>query len=250
MSAAAKTPAIPRLAATVLLVRDDPFQVLMVRRTARRIDAFSSALVFPGGVVDPEDRSAGWLDHVDGADGLAEEERALRVAACRETFEEAGLLLARAPREAVPAPARGEAPGFPDLVRAAGVRLPLQDLVHFAHWITPEMAPRRFDTHFYLCRAPDGAEAVCDGHEAVSLEWVSPRDLLARTDAGGGHIVFPTRVNLTRLAESEDVAAALAAARARERFTVRPNHELRDGRLRISIPPEAGYALTEEWITP
>lgn len=250
MSEAVEIPATPRLAATVLLLRDDPFQVLMMRRTARQVDTFASALVFPGGAVDPEDRSADWLDHVDGADDLTEEERALRIAACRETFEEVGLLLARDEQGANPAWRRSEGRAFLDLVRATGAKLPLRDLVHFGHWITPDFSPRRFDTHFYLRRAPRGAEAVCDGREAVALEWVSPRELLARTDASAGHIVFPTRANLTRLAESMDVAGAFAAAAARERFTVMPRHRRLDGKLLVSIPSEAGYSLTEEWITP
>jgi 8-oxo-dGTP pyrophosphatase MutT (NUDIX family) len=235
-------PAIPRLSATVLLVRDDPFEVLMVRRSTRRSDAFSAALVFPGGVVDPEDEARSWIDLAHGGDDLPDRERALRVAACRETFEEAGILLAD---DAIGAcPAAGQT--FPAFVQAAGARLRLDRLVHFAHWITPSSAPRRFDTHFYLCRAPDGAEAMCDGSETVALEWVSPRLLLDRAAAKTEHVVFPTRMNLRRLAESADVDGALAAARARPRFTVEPRTERRGDTLVVVIPAEAGYGVTED----
>ncbi|HEY0271193.1 MAG TPA: NUDIX hydrolase [Sphingomonas sp.] len=243
------TPVPPRLAATLLLVRDDPFEVLMVRRAARRDDLFSSALVFPGGVVDPEDRDAAWLDRIEGAEDLSDEERALRIAGCRECFEEVGILLAREARGLCPP--LDAAPGgrdFRALVAAARGRLRLQDLAHFAHWITPEMAPRRFDTHFFLCRAPEGVEAVCDGRETVALEWVAPGALLARPAAEAGSIPFPTRLNLMRLAESGDVERALAAARARPRFTVRPRPVRRDGKLVITIPVEAGYGVTEDWL--
>jgi 8-oxo-dGTP pyrophosphatase MutT (NUDIX family) len=238
------TPTEPRLSATVLLVRDDPFAVLMVRRGVRREDQFSSALVFPGGVVDPEDRAAAWLDHAEGAEGLSAEERALRIAAARETFEETGILLATG---AVDVPA-GDARDFRELIRAAGLRLPLQDFVHFAHWITPEPIPRRFDTHFFLCRAPEGAEAICDGQETVAAEWVSPGEAVKRFGDPERRMVFPTRVNLMRLAESRDVAGALTAARARARFTVVPQPARRDGRATVVIPAEAGYGVTEDWL--
>ena len=79
-----------RLAATVLMVRDDPFQVLMVKRNAR--EPFASALVFPGGVVDAEDYSDSWSPHCESKLDLSADERALRIAACRESWEEVGLL--------------------------------------------------------------------------------------------------------------------------------------------------------------
>ena len=80
-------PVTPRLSATVLLVRDDPFEVLMVRRHAEA--HFASALVFPGGTIDAEDRSEVWFDHITGAEELDEEARTLRVAACRELSRDA-----------------------------------------------------------------------------------------------------------------------------------------------------------------
>src|SRR5690554_2708732 len=88
----AASPAEPRLAATLMLVRDDPFEVLMVRRHAKAV--FGSALVFPGGTVDSDDYEDDWLELSDGAGGLDSVERALRIAGIRETFEETSLLLA------------------------------------------------------------------------------------------------------------------------------------------------------------
>lgn len=223
-------------AATVLILRDDPFEVLMVRR--RTSSFFSSALVFPGGVVEAEDHAEDWLPHLSGAEALSDVERALRVAACREVYEETSVLLgAGAP------PARGER--FFDIVRSAGARLPVGDLARFGHWITPEMAKKRFDTHFYLCAAPEGVEAVCDEDETVSLEWVRPGDVVEEAVAGERTILFPTLMNLRRLAESNDVAGALAAARERPVFTVLPRVEMREHGLVVVIPEEAGYGLTE-----
>ncbi|MET0371125.1 MAG: NUDIX hydrolase [Sphingobium sp.] len=236
---------VPRPAATILVLRDDPFEVLMVRRHGNGM--FASALVFPGGLVDPGDRDERWTSLVSGAGGLEAEERALRIAAYRETFEESALLLARDPSgRSVPCPGDGDM-AFIDIVAASGGTLPLDDLVRFGHWITPEGAPKRFDTHFFLARAPEGQDAICDGGETVALEWVTPRDVLARAADGDLSILFPTRMNLKRLAESETVADALAAARARPLFTVMPKPERLPDGIVVRIPAEAGYGETENF---
>lgn len=235
---------VPRLAATVLLVRDgaNGIEVLMVRRHAAM--HFASALVFPGGLVDPGDRAPEWLAYSEGAAGMDADARALRIAACRETFEEVGVLLAEDGGARRPVP--GDA-GFLDIVRDSGARLPLGALVPFAHWITPEDAPKRFDTHFFLCRAPHEAEAVSDGLETVGLEWAAPAALIARAAQGDTSIMFPTLLNLRRLGESASVDAALAAARRRPPFTVLPRLERRADGMVAVIPVEAGYGETEEW---
>lgn len=234
-----------RPAATILLVRDDPFEVLMVRRHEKQF--FSSALVFPGGLVDDSDRSDAWLDLIEDADDLDPEARALRIAGFRETFEETGVLLARgAGGECVPAAAAAEASFF-EIVRQSGGVLRLSDLVPFGHWITPDISPKRFDTHFFLCRTAVGQTAVCDGGEAVALEWAKPQDILARAAAGESSILFPTRMNIARLAESADAAQALSAARERPVFTVRPWVEKRADGTAVVIPAEAGYCETENF---
>ena len=245
MSEPSRPTPLPRLPATMLLVRDDPFEVLMARRNDR--GQFASALVFPGGVVENEDHSDAWLDHVDGAEGLDGEERALRIAGIRETFEETAVLLAEDAEGLCPPLGVTTGRAFLDLVRDHGLRLNLGAIVPFAHWITPEMAPKRFDTHFYVARAPRDGDAMCDGLETVSLEWVAPADVLARAHAGESAILFPTRLNLARLAESDDSEAALAAAKQRPHFVVRPRPEQREGGMAIVIPAEAGYAETENF---
>ncbi|HVY90939.1 MAG TPA: NUDIX hydrolase, partial [Hyphomonadaceae bacterium] len=176
----------PKPASTVLLLRDqEGLEVLMVRRSAGM--AFgASAWVFPGGKVAPADADPAWDDYSDG--NYSHEERALRIAAAREVFEESGLVLAtrtlsgmeysaldnqRAAVEADPAL-------FLKAVKEAGLRLALDRLVPFAHWITPKFEPRRFDTHFFLVRAPEGQTVRHDGREAVDHSWVKPVDLLAK----------------------------------------------------------------------
>lgn len=245
----------PKPASTVLIVRDAPaLEVLMVRRSAGM--AFgASAWVFPGGKVAPADSDPAWDELSDGTyDHYA---RSLRIAAAREVFEESGLLLAT--RNGAEVDAEGSAAfdsqravveadpaSFIALVREAGLRLTLDRLIPFAHWITPSFEPRRFDTHFFLVRAPAGQIVRHDGHEAVDHEWVSPASLLQRRLTGEAKLMFPTRLNLQVLDRSKTAAEAEAAARVQRVVTVEPRVEDRaDGKVLV-IPEEAGYGLTEE----
>jgi 8-oxo-dGTP pyrophosphatase MutT (NUDIX family) len=241
--------AVPRLAATLLLLRDDPFEVLMVRRHAKAV--FASALVFPGGAIEPGDYDNSWRQLIDDPDGLNRDERALRIAAIRETWEETGVLAAQRSEgheDARLAPAQGKS--FRDVVEAGGSRLALNLIQPFGHWVTPEQEPRRFDTHFFIARMPSEQLAVSDGAETVDIEWVNPTAAVARTAAGDRSIIFPTLMNLGRLAESDDTSSALASAASRPHFTVRPRILTRaDGSRMIVIPDEAGYALTEYPVT-
>jgi len=211
---------IPRRAATVMLVRDEPFEVLMVKRNAR--EPFASALVFPGGVVEPEDYSESWLAHLHGDASFSLEERALRIAACRETWEEAAILPGGR-GGLLSKDALSDQPFLETVIRH-GVRLALGDLVNFAHWITPQGLPKRFDTYFYICRASRAATGQCDGRETVALEWVQPVEALAMAERGERALLLPTRENLKLLAQSGTCEAALDAARGRKiiPFTPRP----------------------------
>ncbi|MDB5466213.1 MAG: hypothetical protein JWQ46_975, partial [Phenylobacterium sp.] len=160
-------------AATILLLRDDPaFEVLMVKRH-HQIDFASGALVFPGGKTHAGDHDPAWADHVLGWEAFDGDQRALRIAAIREVFEEAGILLARrrngAPiggeacaMEVRAAVDRGET-HFLDVVRDLDAQLELAALTVFARWITPPLTPKRFDTWFYAVQAPDDQLAACDG---------------------------------------------------------------------------------------
>lgn len=230
-----------RSAATVLIVRDDPFEVLMVERHHQAF--FASALVFPGGLVDPYDASDDWLPHIHMPRELAPAERALRIAAVRETFEETGLLLTEDP---VPDQAGERDRPFLELVRSLGTRLSLREFHKIGHWVTPDISPRRYDTHFYVVRAPAAQQPVCDGRETVSLEWLAPGEAVHMAEAGMREILFPTRMNLKRLAECGGLDAAIAAA-VEPPFTVRPTVEQNGDRLKVMIPAEAGYGVTEDW---
>ncbi|MBR0663247.1 NUDIX hydrolase [Roseomonas hellenica] len=235
----------PKLAATVLLLRDGAAgpEVFMVVRHGD-IAFAGGALVFPGGRLDPADRV------LAEAHGLEGDAGALRFAALRETFEESAILLTREAAPADVALRRGwqsavcaETIGFGTLLAEQGLSPAPEALVHFAHWITPPSRPKRFDTHFFLAVAPAAQEAAHDGGEAVDSLWISPRVALTEADAGRHKLVVATRLNLMRLARFDSVAAILAHAAATPVVTIRPRStETPEGRL-MHFPIEAGYGL-------
>jgi 8-oxo-dGTP pyrophosphatase MutT (NUDIX family) len=237
MTDPAAKPATPRPAATVLLVRDaGQLEVLMVRRHSEA--HFASALVFPGGLVDAAD-----FHHARavGGDGLTPEERALRIAGCRELFEETGLLVGQANDD----PTTGDG-GYAQALAANGLRPDLDALHRFAHWITPDFAPKRFDTHFFLCGLETVGELVSDGFETVDAEWLSPLRALQLAEAGERLVIFPTRMNLERLAQSDTVAEAIAATARHPRVPVQPRREIRPDGVFIVLDEAAGYGRREE----
>jgi 8-oxo-dGTP pyrophosphatase MutT (NUDIX family) len=245
-----RTPAEPRAAGTILLLRDAPeYQVLMVRRH-HQIDFASGALVFPGGKMHPGDDDPRWRDHVTGWNEVDATQRPLRIGAIREAFEEAGILLASYPdggafsdgcdteeRRRVDA---GDT-AFIDVVTRLGVKLSLDALTVFARWITPEIMPKRFDTWFYVAHAPAEQVAACDGHETVDAEWISPSSVLELADSGARTVIFPTLMNVKLLAEARSAEDCLARAAERRLVPVLPQVSLRDGERVLTIPPDAGY---------
>jgi 8-oxo-dGTP pyrophosphatase MutT (NUDIX family) len=245
------SPVTPRLAATLLLLRDGAtgLEVLM---TARHEEAgfAAGALVFPGGKVDPGD--AALAAYCPTASGLDEAALALRIAAIRETFEECGILLARSAGALLSAELLAmlrerhcaSDAGFAALVVASGLELASDDLVPYAHWITPVDRPKRFDTHFFLAPAAPDQIAVHDGREAVDAVWMTPHAVLGGADAGRIKLVFATRMNLVKLARSTNVADAIAAARSAPIVTVTPVVEKTSLGPFIHIPEAAGYGAT------
>lgn len=233
-------PAVP--AATVLLLRerDGAMEVMMVKRGAGAF--FGSALVFPGGKVDEGDAHSGWDNFVDGAADLDREQIALRVAGWREVFEETGALPASC---ATTSDLASDDIPFIERIRLSGGRLPLDDMVPFARWITPKVSPKRFDTWFYLCALDSDEPLVCDGWETVSAEWLTPAKALQLGESGERNVIFPTRCQLQRLGQSATIAEALAAARAQPIVTIEPGRVKRDGGYFVTIPEGAGYPVTE-----
>lgn len=247
-------PALP--AASLLLLRDGEggLEVLMMERHGRMGFA-AGALVFPGGKIDPSDRTDALAAraHPVGPDSDARELMPFSLGAMRELFEEAGILLATDGAGEAVESSRAAAlakqhrndvmqnpEGFAAMLEAEELYLS-DGLVHFAHWITPEPVPKRFDTQFFAVRAPEGQQAVQDGHEAVEVEWMRPGDALEAGASGKKLVMFPTRLNLERLLPAETVYEALKAAREARVVTVMPRPLIEDGELYMTIPPDAGY---------
>jgi len=213
-----------RDAATVMLVEDLPdLHVFMVRRNPNSV--FSpGAFVFPGGAVDHSDGQPAAYATARGVDDdrasrlVGQPSNGLRywIAAARECFEEAGFVLGTAPpefaehRDALNA----GTVAWNDIAAAHDVRLHVDELAVFAHWLTPEGSPRRYDTWFFVARAPRDQVGAHDDLEAVASEWIRPADALARARAGEIDLILPTMRTLVALANFDTSAEALDAVRA------------------------------------
>ncbi|MBI2711079.1 MAG: NUDIX domain-containing protein [Actinobacteria bacterium] len=273
-----------RDAATVLLLRDravDPgtararggdgagppgrgLEVFMLRRNLRS-DFVGGAYVFPGGAVDPHDRA----DDLEGiCDGRTDAEASARlgidrgglafwVAAIRESFEEAGVLLATGPggdlvvlddpaigerfvhhRRAVD---RGER-RLVDVCRDEGLRLAVGGMHYFGHWVTPRGAPRRYDTRFFLAAAPPAQTPLHDDREVIANLWIRPDDALERHRSGAYEMLPPTVASLRAMARFSSTAEALqAAAEIVDVPRVEPRVVQDAGGVRIVLPGDAEY---------
>ena len=217
-------PPVPRSAATVMLLRDAPggLEVYMTRRSAKS-RFVPEVFVFPGGRVDDGDRSARILARLVGT-GDGRLDAGLTIAAVRELFEEAGILLARQREEPGTLNlhelghwraklAAGEK-AFADFIEERDLVIDASGIVPYSNWITPISEPIRFDTHFFVARAPEDQEAIADAYEVYDGRWIAPKEALALADGGALRMIFPTYMHLTRLAQADSVEAMLAAARA------------------------------------
>lgn len=262
-------PAEPRDAASVMLLRDasggSGVEVLMVRRSAHS-DFAADMHVFPGGTVEDSDcgeEAAGICAGMGPGEAMSlladapSPARALGilVAGIRETFEEVGILLARdAHGEMVDC--RGEAAGryaayrealregsltFTEMVAREGLELALDRLRYFAHWITPEIMPVRFDTRFFLAAAPPCQVAAQDDLEVTGHLWISPSEALERNREGTFAMLPPTMVNLITLAGFTSVEEALAFSAGREVTAVSPRVVVEDGRMKLVLPGDPDY---------
>ena len=249
----------PRPASTILLLRDSTasreIEVFMMVRHYE-IDFNSGALVFPGGSVDKGDNEIiARPELYSGAEGLDAADLSFRIAAIRETFEESGILLARPKGSKTLVDARrareievvhrtvlceGKTT-FLNVLADHGMLLALDLLVPYAHWITPEGMPKRFDTWFFLAAAPPEQAGAHDGKESTDSIWVSPREALAGGESGRFKLPFPTTRNLIRLGKQPGVQTALEDSRGKSIVTVMPVMTKLNGGRQLRIPPEAGY---------
>jgi 8-oxo-dGTP pyrophosphatase MutT (NUDIX family) len=268
------TYAIPRHAATVLLLRegDDGVEILLTRRHENL--AFMGGLwVFPGGTLSPADMSpdsmaripdrarehCARLHDLQGRALSIEQCVGLGIAACRETFEETGLLLATTEQElhwaddrlAGVQDKRRDIVSHPELfarlLSEERLQLQLDRLVYWAHWITPSNAPRRFDTRFFAAAVPRGQIARMDTNEASDHAWMRPSLVIEAAQAGRMPVSQPTLFNLMELHDSLRVHGSLQALLdgecERQIAPVLPKM-LRDGPTIMLLPWDPDYATS------
>jgi len=270
------SPAVPRDAATVILLRQaaSGVEAFLLRRTAE-LEFAPGAYVFPGGSVDARDadETIGWAGPAPADFGgllgvPPDRARALVCTAVRETFEESGVLLA-GPANSSPADLVSDSAALAadrhalltgsaslgEVLSRRGLVLRADLLTPWARWITPEASPRRFDTWFFAAALPPGqaATAAPEGHadpgESESGTWLGPAAALEAAQAGEITLLPPTAVTLGELAGHHDVAGILAR---RQVITPRlPKVILEDGRARLAMPqagqerPGDGMGWTE-----
>jgi len=217
-----------RPAATVVVIRARDgaagFDVLMVRRNDK-VAFMAGAFVFPGGRLDDADAASANDAPVDRwprrfEDLSPAEEQVYRAAAARELFEE------------------------------AQVRIDPRDLVPLAHWVTPEIEIRRFDTRFFLISMPPGQHARHDEGETTALEWLGPVDAIEAADRGTIMLPPPTWTTLKRLARHRSIDEALAAARTARIVRVQPMLIKTEAHTMLTLPGDATYPTIDGWEIP
>ena len=255
-----------RPASTVVLARPSPggFEVFLVRR-ADAIAFMGGAHVFPGGRVDPHDRldeAERWCDGVSDVRARStpagrDEAVAYHVAAVRELFEEAGVLLARPDGSDRILAIRGVAQRrfeqyrrgliaggvtLLDIAARERLRFGLDTLALFANWVTPESETRRFDTWFFLALAPLAQDASHHDHEASDGIWITPAAAIERCVSGDLTLPPPTWTTLRALAQFKGGEDAWAWARSQQVRRVEPRvNELPDGTREILLPGDVHH---------
>ena len=264
-----------RPAATVMLIRDVPggladgsgIEVFMLRRTLQATFA-SGMYVFPGGRVDHVDAAPTMQVVCDGLDDVRASELlqiesgglAYWVAAIRECFEEAGVLLARsalsgevirfddpvvaARFDAARPSIHDSSLGLVELCETERLRLVTDAIFYVAHWVTPQGENRRFDTRFFLARSPLAQKPLHDDGETIASLWVRPSDALERERSGELMMLPPTIACLQFLAEHSSTESALGAA-ARIGRPPRILPKIRPAtpgaRMQLLMPGDGGY---------
>jgi len=214
-----------RPASTVIVLRDapssDPFEILMVRRNDK-VAFMAGSYVFPGGRVDEGDRppAGARLPSAVFRDLSDEDEAAYRMAAVRELQEE------------------------------ANVYLTVDDLTPFAHWVTPEIETRRFDTRFFLARMPAGQDARHDDSETTALDWLSPREAIARFERRELLLPPPTWTSIRQLAPRTSIEDVLRWVSQRPIARVMPGWIKDETTTMLTLPGDPLFPAIPDWEVP
>lgn len=246
------TPAPAVSSSTLILIRPDnkTYQVYLLKRSVKS-GFMPGNYVFPGGKVDAGDKDAAfWLNHVDlsadeisdqlGGDQGLENTIASAVAAIRETFEEAGVLLSIKKKERTLPSVLPESTtrDFQSMVKNSGDLLSFSTLFRWRHWKSPYFMKKRFDTFFFLAKMPGGQDASPDNHEATHGIWVRPIDALKANMNGTMALSPPTLVTLHQLHGYESYEQLLLEAEKRKwGKTILPR----------MIPHKKGIVIIEPW---
>ena len=263
-----EAPAEPKAAATVLLVRDikgEGLEVFLIERAPKT--NFGCADVFPGGKVDLED-SSGRLsvmcqgvsdEDASSALGIDKGGLAYWVAVIRECFEEAGILLAYRkdgnnfdPEDEAENERfidfrkrlnEGE-PVLAEMCKSEELFLATDRLAYLAHWITPKVEKRRYDTRFFIAQAPEGQEAIHDGSESVNSIWIKPEEALKQFEEGKLLMIMPTIKNLEDICGYNNTKELLEDKNSINPYdiaTIEPKFFMKDGKYVGLLPGEEGY---------
>jgi 8-oxo-dGTP pyrophosphatase MutT (NUDIX family) len=220
------TPVPPiRPASTVIVMREsspaDPFELLMVRRNDK-VAFMAGSFVFPGGRVDDFDhpRPEETVSPAMFSDLTPLEEEAFRRAAVRELQEE------------------------------ANVTITVDDLHPFAHWVTPEVETRRYDTRFFLARMPDGQIARHDEGETTALEWLSPREAIARFERRELLLPPPTWTTIRQLSKRSSIDDVIAWSRQRKIVRIMPGFRKTEAEFMLMLPGDPLMPAIADWDVP
>jgi 8-oxo-dGTP pyrophosphatase MutT (NUDIX family) len=225
MNAMNETPVAPaRPASTVIVLREgagEPFELLMVRRNDK-VAFMAGSYVFPGGRVDDFDRprDGETLSPATFVDLTPAEEAAFRRAAVRELHEEANVTVTE------------------------------DDLYPFAHWVTPEIETRRYDTRFFLARMPAGQDPKHDDGETTALEWLSPREAAARFERRELLLPPPTWTTIRQLATRRSIADAIEWTRHRKIPRIMPGFRKSDSEFMLMLPGDPLMPAIADWDVP
>ncbi len=269
-----------RDSATVILIRDgkrEAFEIFFMRRGSNQ-SFMAGAFVFPGGALDPADCDPELHRYVSCGDfellpRLLQEPELAVSQACgfyvngiRETFEESGILLAESGPDAGPdfrdpatalrfkeyrAALNGGGMSLLDLAQKEGLRFSLDRMVPYAHWITPDFETKRFNTRFFLARAPEGQIAAHDQAELTDSAWMTPMEALAANDAGRIVLKPPTLKTVHELKDFRSAADVFAAAAGREIRTILPEvFKTADGDFGLKFPFDPEYTFADFKLPP
>jgi 8-oxo-dGTP pyrophosphatase MutT (NUDIX family) len=245
-------------ASTVIVLREGergPETFLLCRH--HQSGFLGGAHVFPGGKVDPSDAEPGWRARVDRpteeitkrlGESDAEVGLGLLVAAVRETFEEAGVLLASTATSIDLAATRERLQGgasFSELARDIDMKIHSMALTPYARWITPRMETRRFDTRFYIAVLPEDQIASHDGTETTSATWLRPASAIEDMRAGRIKLAPPTVRTLECLAQFDDTKSVIADALSRKPPLVRPRIVTGDESWFLALPGDSEHPESE-----